>query len=284
MARVNAQLPTISNVEPGGSAVLKCPLGRTYDLTRFKFESADVAFNALTDAQQRAMFTNIGVEINGTNHVPLPSAVVLQAVNSYYGRADASGYFTLHFNRAELHDLIQQRQFGLGTVGLETLAITFDIDAAAPADLTITARARQREGMDPGAIIKTRLFHFGAATAGPLEIDNILKGSPIMAMHIYKAGDDVDKVNVDLNDFAWVKNATKDDLANEQADYGRTAQTGYTHVDFCLEGDYTQALATKRATPEHPADDFRQLLTLGTAGSGWVLVEYIDRAVNGVLG
>lgn len=284
MARINAKMPTISNVEAGGSAVLKCPINKTYDSIRFKMESADAGYLALTAAQRRALIKDIGVEIDGTNHMPFKDANVLQAINGYYGRADEDGTFTIYFNRPELHDLIQQRMFGLGTVGLSTLAITFDIDNTAPADLTITARARKREGMEPGAIVKTRLFHYSAATSGPLEIDNILKGAPIMAMHFYNATNDVNRVNVDLNDFAWVKDASKADLADEQADFGRTAQTNYTHVDFCLEGDYTQALATLRAGPQNTADDFRQLIELGTAGSGWVLVEYIDNAIRGVLG
>lgn len=284
MARQNQLMPTISNVEPGGSAVLKCQLNKTYDSIRFKMTSADAGYLALTEAQRRALITNIGVEINGTNHMPFKDAGVLQAINSYYGRADNDGYFTLHFNRPELHDLIQQRQFGLGTVGLETLAVTFDIADTAPADLKIEARARKREGMEPGAIVKTRMFHFNTSGAGEIEIDNLLKGSPILAMHFYKAEDDVNKITSKLNDYAWVDRAVKADLANEQEDFGRTAQTGYTHVDFCLEGDYKQALSTRRATPEHPADDFRQIIDLGSGGAGWVLVEYVDNAVNGVLG
>lgn len=283
MARVNARMPTISGVEPGGSAVQKLQIGNTYDYVTFKMESDDAGYLALTEAQRRALITDIGVEIDGTNHMPFKDANVLQAINSYYGRADTDGYFTVHFNRPELHDLVQQRMFGLGTKGLDTLAITFEIADTAPADLKITARARKREGMDPGAIVKTRLFYF-SSEAGPFEMDNIIKGAPIMAMHYYKEEDDISQVNIDLNDYSWVKNALKVDLEDEQARFGRTPQTGFTHVDFCLEGDYTQALATKRSTPEHVADDFRQVITLDTAGSGWVLVEYIDQAKNGVLG
>ncbi len=292
MARSNEKMPTIANVEPDGSAVLKCPLGKTYDYIRFRVESADAAWLALTDAQRRAQLTNFGVEIDGTNQMPFKDANVLQAINGYYGRADVDNtattgayYVTIYFNRPELHDLVQQRMFGLGTKGMKTLAITFDIDAAAPADLKITARARKREGMTPGAIIKTRNFYFTSATAGDMEIDNILKGAPIMAMHFYKstAVDDVAEVEVSNNDFRWVRRVTREELVEEQADYGRTAQDYYTHVDFCLEGDYTQALSTLRPGPNSTGDDFRQIIELANAGSGSVLVEYIDNAIDGVL-
>lgn len=261
MARITKKMPSISNVVAGSTATLNLPVGRSYERLTF-------AYQGVTLSQMK----NIKVIVDGKTVQEYPTAETLNKVNEFYGHVDGSGYLTLHFSRPEMATLEQQRFTGLGTAGVGTLQVMFDIDDAA-ANPVITCTALQSEAKGLGSIIKVKRFPLSSAVAGEIEIDKIVKGPAIRAIHLI----DVDatkntkpsalEVEIDSNK---VYEASVTLAAEIQKQYGRVPQDNIYHCDFTLEGDYVQALVTAGA------QDLRIRPTLPEAGALEVLVEYVD--------
>lgn len=262
--RITKDLPSLANVQAGGVATLNCPLGRTYD-------KIVLQYSGVTLAQMK----KITVLVNGKPIQEYKDGDELQAINKYYGRPTTAGYLTLYFVRDEYKTNNDNRVTGLGTLDIQTLQISIDIDAAAAAPV-ISASAQLSDPRNMGAVTKVKSFSFNAAGSGEFEIDNIPKGPRILAMHFFKA--DVNAIEIEL-DSRKATEGTKALMEVYQKQGGRTPQTASaTHVDYCLEGDILQALSTTTGKDGNLSlvQDFRVRATLGTSGALRVVVEYLD--------
>lgn len=256
MARSIKKLPSFTNVAVAATATLDLPLGLTYD--RIVLIQGGTTFT-------RAQMGNITLEANGKPIQYFKDGVRLEAVNMYYNRANTVNYNSIWLNRREFVDLQQRRACGLGTADLQTLQLKVDILAGASAP-TLQAYAIQSPQQPMGLICKVKEFSFNGL-AGVWEIDNIPKGPRIMALHINKT--DLTNIEVEL-DSRRITDATKallDALAKEA---GRVPQANYSVVDYCLDEDIYQALATANTR------DLRVRPTTTTGGATPVLVEYLD--------
>jgi len=259
MARTTLKLPTVANVSAGSTATLKIPVRPTYNMIKFAYSGTAIT---------RAMFKNIRLNVNSKPMLEYKNADRLQFINSYYNRADNAGFFTLHFDRKELHNLTERRITGLGTMDMGTLDITMEIDGAAPGDLKLEAHAIVSEPMPMGAIVKVKTFPYDSSTSGAKEISDIPKVAPIMAVHFFKA--DVSRVEVETDRYKWTE-ADKTLLEDIQKHYERVPQSAVaTHVDYLLEGQLAQALVAAGS------QDFRLRPTIDTSGSMDIVVEYLD--------
>jgi hypothetical protein len=252
-------LPSISNVKAGLTAVLNCPLGKTYDHIVLAYTGTSITLD---------MFKNINVKVNGKPIQTFKDGLELQSINNYYQRGSTNGYLTLWFNRPELREVSDQRLTSLGTLDIQTLSVEFDVDSSASADLAVTAWAKLSEPTPLAYIGKVKAFPMSSAVAGEIEIDNIVRGARIAAIHVFKS--DVEKVELTL-DSVKIYEAKKalGEVMQKQANRV-PATASCTHIDFLEEGDISQALITAGA------QDLRLKPTLTTAGSVRVVVEYLD--------
>jgi hypothetical protein len=257
--RITQRLPSLSNVAAGLTAVLNCPRGLTYDKIVLQYSGTSVT---------RAMLEKIRVKINGKPIQEYSDGDELQSINDYYGRADNTGAVTLYFNRPEMDNVQGQRVTGLGTSDIQTLSVEFDVASGAPADFAVVAYALQSEAQPLGLITKVKKYPASYATSGLMEIDNIVKGGRIMAIHLFKS--DVSKVELEV-DKQTVYEATKSVGEILQKEAGRAPVTASaTHIDFIQEGDIAQALITAGVS------DMRLKPTIDTSGALNVVVEYLD--------
>ena len=259
--RMTVKLPSLSNVALGSTATLNLPIGRTYDQIRLKLTDLN-----LDEVQ------NIELIANGKTFASWKDGAQVKFLNDYYGRpADPAGQLTFHFVRPEMADLTQRRMFALGTADLKTLTLRFDIPATTVAGTApvVEAWAVQSEPAPMGVVTKIKRFPFASSVAGIKEIDNLpTGGARIMAIHALKG--DIDKSEVEMNSVK-VFDAQKGIAEGIQIAAGRTPQSSVaSHLDWILEGDAGQALATK------DLQDFRVRLDLATAGAGELIVEYMD--------
>lgn len=263
--RLTTRMPSLSNVTAGGTATLNMPTGRTY-------EKLVLAYSGVTRDQMK----DIKLMIDGKPILEYQNATQLAALNSYYDRHDAAGFITLWFVRPEMTALEQRRVTGLGTGDgqgngrIQTLQLEVEIDPAA-VDPKITAHAIQSDPKPLGMMNKVKRFSYSSATAGTFEIDNIPKGPRLMAVHFIKSADDVSRIEVEQNSRKIVE-GEKGLLQYLQEENGRVPQATILSVDWTLEGDIYQSIVTD----PNRIQDQRFRLTLDTAGSVDVLVEYLD--------
>lgn len=255
------KLENITQVAAGASVQINCPVRPTY-------HSIGLEYSGVTLAQLK----NIRVEISGKVTQTYKDGQELQDLNDYYNRHDGSadGFLPLYFVRPEYENTILERMFAIGTADVPTLAVQFDIDAAAAAPV-VSAFARVNPKAETlGTITKVKRFPRTFATSGQKEIDSIIRGPRIIAMHLAKA--DISAVQLLANSTEIIPSGfSKERLEFEQQSYGRTPITaGYTHLDFCLEGRIDEMLVTGGL------QELRLLPTIDTQGDLDVLVEYFD--------
>lgn len=259
--RVTKLMASLANVVAGATATADLNVGRTYD--RLTFDLTNVAPSEMT---------NLKVIVDGKTIQEYPSGAALAKLNDFYGLKDQSGFLSIHFVRPEMANIAQRRHTALGTKNVQSLQISFDIDSAVT-DPKISLTAVQSEPSNMGDVIKIKRFPKNASTGGEIEIDSIVKGPTIRAIHTLDTDGSNDtkptKMEIEMNSVKVFEAKTA--LAQEiQKQYKRVPQDLMTHVDFTLEGDYGQALVTANA------QDFRIRPTIPNAGSLDVLVEYVD--------
>lgn len=270
MARKIIRLPSLSRVVPGSKATLELPIGPTYNRIVFEvtagagLDAADIGrIDALIDGKVIQTFKNLAR---------------LNYINAYYNRAAdtmsaTAAQFALHFERAELVDLVYRRAPGIGTADVQTFHVEIDIASGAPADIAIAAYAE----IDPvpaplGVFFKVREFPFSSAVAGEVEIDKLPRGAWYSAVHLFKS--DITHVEVSGNQVKVI-DAPKGILERSQKEASpvkRVPQTAVaTHIDFITDGDLAQSLRTDLL------NDFRIKTTLGTSGAVDLVAEVFDR-------
>lgn len=264
MARKIVRLPSISRVEAGAQAVLEIPLGPTYHRIFFQAGGTNVAVGN---------FGMIQMYIDGKEVIRHSNLQRLIDLNSYYNRgADTATDWAMHFFRAEAIDAAYRRAPGVGTQNVQTLNIQIAIDAAAPADLTLTAFAEIDPLPQPlGVFFKVREYPYSTSVAGQMEIDKLPRGAFYSAIHLFKS--DVSAVEV-LADQVKIVDATKAVLERAQKEASPVKRVPVTakatHLDWSLEGDYQQSVKTAAV------QDFRIKATLDTVGSMDIVTETID--------
>lgn len=269
MARKIIKLPSMSRVTPGAKATLELPIGPTYRRLFF-----DVSAASGLDA---ADIGRIDVLVNGKVVQTYKDLARLNALNAYYGRAAdtmaaTAAQFGIHFERAELADMVYRRAPGMGTADVQTFHVEMEIASGAPASIAITAYAEVDPVPQPiGVFFKVREFPFSSAVSGQVEIDKLPRGGWYSAIHLFKA--DVTAVEVEGNQVRVV-DASKGILERTQKEASpvkRVPQTAScTHVDFITDGDLSQSLRTDLL------NDFRIKATLGTSGALDIVAETFD--------
>ena len=260
--RMLVKMPSLTNVAAGSTATLNCPIGRSYDRIVFEYENVT--------AEQ---IKNLRVEVDGKPIQEYKDAAQLTQLNLYYKRKISpvdikKGFFSIWFNRPEMNSLDHQRVTRLGTTGVQTFQISFDLDDDV-VNPVIVAHALQSDASPVGMITKVKQFVFSSATAGQFEIDSIPKGPRILAVHFFKP--DVNYVEVEQNS-RKIREGSKSLLKWVQEESNRTVATLKTTVDFTLEADLYHSLETN---PQFIKDQ-RFRLNLETAGEVRVVVEYLD--------
>lgn len=261
--RMLVKLPSITNVAPGSTATLNCPIGRSYDRLILEYKNLNPE-----------QIKNLRVEIDGKPIQEYKDARQLYDINVYYKRYvinanQKSGFLSVWFSRPEMNSLEHQRVTRLGTTGVQTFQVSFDIadDAVNP---IVIAHAVQSDPSPLGMITKVKQFVMSAATAGQFEIDSIPKGPRILAVHFFKP--DVNHIEIEQNS-RKIREGSKDFLGFVQRESNRVPQvTKATHLDFTLESDLYHSLETNPQVIK----DQRFRLDLETAGEVRVVVEYLD--------
>lgn len=261
--RMLVKLPSLTNVAAGSTATLNCPIGRSYDRLIFEYKNLKLE-----------QIKNIRVEIDGKPIQEYKDGLQLFQVNQYYKRHTNSatvnkGFFSIWFSRPEMNSLDHQRVTRLGTTGVQTFQVSFDIDEAA-INPSVVAHAIQSDASPVGMVAKVKQFVMSSATAGQFEIDSIPKGPRILAVHFFKP--DVMRVEVEQNS-RKIREGSKELLTFLQQESGRVPVPSIkTTVDFTLEADLYHSLETN---PQFIKDQ-RFRLDLETAGEVRVVVEYLD--------
>lgn len=273
MAKKNIKASSMSRVTPGSTAVLDLAIGPTYE---------SIVFTCTGTSLAASHIGKIRVLANGQEIQTYNNLQELIDLNTNYGRsADTVNQFMIHAVLTEFRDLAYQRTSGWGTKGLATLTIEFDLAAGAPANITMQANVNIDTVPQPlGTYIRVRSFPGSSPVAGVVEMDKLPRnGEVYKAIHIFKA--DVSNVvlTVDQNVVIDASKAILERTQKQARPVARAPLTAKaTHIDFLLDGDPGDMLATQvlRNGQAELINDLRLAMTLDTSGAYSILTETVD--------
>lgn len=259
------EMPSPQGVAASSKVILNLPVGMTYDELIFQ-NSASLTPDKMTNFKVRAGTKTI---------IDVSSFEVIEDLNKHYNRPQATNIYTLWFLRPEFKEDVRAL-YVFGTANVGSLTVEFDIPSGVVSP-TCKVYAVQRAPQPMGLVTKIREFPTSYATSGKQQIDNIPRAANIAAVHLKKA--DVSQVEFEINSGtgpAKIVEASKTILEVYQKQYGRVPQTAkYTHIDFCLTGDFTAPL------PSTGLVDMRIRPTVDASGALTTVVEYLD-GENGI--
>lgn len=262
----------IDNLVPGGTASVNLAIGNSYDRI----------YLHLAGDLGKEDITNIKIELDGKILSQYRNVTELEKIQQgYHSRLIEANVIEFVFAQTDITKTVEEgRFFALGTMGLTTAVISFDVDASVT-NPKVEAVAEKSGAAATGHIFKTRIYP-NAISAGVSEITNIprLAGLKIARIHVLKAEGDLTKAELIIDNKSWF-NLKKPQAETVQKRYGKTPQANMLHVDFMLEGDMFQTITfpSAQAVAEGkalPVQDMRLRLEATTEGTAIVYVEYID--------
>lgn len=261
-----------SNVVPSGTATNQVTPGRTLENLRLKLGGT-----ALT----KAMVSLLKLKANGKVILEATGAE-LDAVNAYRGEATAAKFLDIQFADysmiAELDRMVGAFDTSMGISNITSEITT--VGATAPVITPILIESAQQKTNNgaaapfAGLISKLLSYPFSQSTGGRLAVNLPFgnTGSIIKRIHVFHTGTVTGATMKE--DGLVIHESVKDENEFDQTKAKRVPQANVYTIDFVLDGNIKKALDTRNAK------SLEFLMDFSAAGSGKVLVEYLDPLGN----
>lgn len=261
-----------SNVVPNGTATNQITPGRTLENLRLR----------LGGTFTKAMISSVKVKANGKVIVEGTGAQ-LDAINAYRGEATAAAFLDIQFADYSLLSELD-RMVGAFDTSLGISNITTEITIAGATAPVLTpilvesAQQKDRQGNAApfaGLISKVLAYPFSQASGGVLPMTvpfGPSTGSIIQRLHVFHTG--TMTAAIVKEDGLVIHESVQAENAFDQTKANRVPQNNVYTIDFVLDGNAKKALDTRNAR------SLEWLFTFSAAGSGTVLVEYLDPLGN----
>lgn len=261
-----------SNVVATGTATNQVTPGRTLENLRLK----------LGGTFTKAMIALLRVKANGKVIIE-GSATDLDKINAYRGETTNAAFLDLQFaDYSMIAEL--DRQVGAFDTSQGIANITTEVQIAGATAPTLqpilieSAQQKDKSGNAApyaGLISKVLQYPFSMANGGTLPVVvpfGPQSGAIIKRLHVSHSGT-MTGITVKQDSLVIHESIAAENTFDQQK-AGRVPQTNMYTVDFVLDGNIKKALDTRDAR------SLEWLLTFSAAGSGTVLVEYLDSLGN----
>jgi hypothetical protein len=261
-----------SNVVPSGTATNQVTPGRTLENLRLKLGGTSLT---------KAMLSLIKLKANGKVILEATGAQ-LDAVNAYRGESTNAAFIDIQFADYSMISELD-RMVGAFDTSQGISNITSEVTiagATAPVLTPILIESAQQKTKDgasaPFAALISKLlsYPFSQSTGGRLAVNLPFgnTGSIIKRIHVFHTGTVTGATMKE--DGLVIHESVAAENQFDQTKAKRVPQANVYTIDFVLDGNIRKALDTRNAK------SLEFLLDFSAAGSGTVLVEYLDPLGN----
>ena len=262
-----------SNVVNSGVATSNITPGRTLETYRLKLGGT-----ALT----KAMLSMIKVKANGKIIIEA-SGSELDKINSYRGITADAAFLDIDFADDTMLSQFDRMVSAFDTsIGIASLTTEVTINGATAPTLTpiLLESAQQKDKAGNAApyaplLAKILRYPFNIATGGRLPLTvpfGPQNGAIIKRLHVFHTGN-MTGATVKQDGLVVHESVTAENVYLQKK-FGRVPQANVYTIDFCPDGNITDALNTRDAR------SLEWLFDFSAADNGAVLVEYIDTLGN----
>lgn len=199
----------------------------------------------------------------------------LNEFNKFYGRPVEAGTLSFFFRRPELENEAQSMATALGTGGLQSFRIEFDIAAATTPVIKAWGRKVANRSVAAGILPYITNHNVGGQAEGDNHYDAIEKRDRIAAIHVINADYEAGLLKVD-DAVVYDLNRARGELDVEFGGRVPYASNYGFVIDFTTAGVLDEALIMQSAN--YQAQQMRLTTTLGATASttSRFLVEYLS--------
>jgi hypothetical protein len=220
-----------------------------------------------------ANITAIRGLVNGREFYREGSGTVHNARRTYLGLSPSANELVLDFTEPNARSAIEQNLSCLPLALMQDLRFEFDINAAAGADLTLTALAHFRAPTNNPFIKKLRRIPQSFAAGGEQIIylpNGPSNGGKLVRAWIHEGvAGNIKAVELRARNSVGLE-ATRTQLQNDQVDNGLVPQAGVVVLDFIADGNLAGWFDTAALA------DVELRITGTAADSYTVYLEYLD--------
>lgn len=271
MARIREEIPLIENVAAGQRAIVKPAVGRTW--LEWHLEHTGVTLKQIKNIEV--------ILVSPTRQATMwrfKDGVELDKLNKRYNRQTEDGVLSFYLRRPEMNTEIQRMATALGTGGLQSVRIEFDIaaDATAP-KIKAWGKKTANRRIEQSLLTYIAVHNKGGNAEGENHFDAIEKRDRIAAIHVLNNG--VQDLELRVDDaVAYKLDRTRGDF--DEKGGGRVPYDSATGrcIDFLLAGVLDEALVMQDPATNYQVQEMRLTTTLGAGASSQIryLIEYLS--------
>lgn len=266
MTRRLFKLPTVGGLAAGQTAVIECPLGRTYERFLITMNTGAVPADVL-EANWGANITEIRVKVDGETKIQA-KADHLVVINKFKGHSHDAGVLPVFLSQPWMRTINGEDAFAYGTAqGMDNMTIEVDIPTGVVIN-SFEVYAIQSDPMPFQSHYRLVQMTKTVSATGEIEISSIPRG-PFVTTGIHLNSADIEQARVFRNDdrfYDTSKIARNQNLRISK----KVPQAGFTHLDFVADNRLLEAV-------EMDAADFRLKLNFTVApGSMPIYVESLQ--------
>lgn len=268
MARIREPIYLVENATAGQRCLIQPAVGRTW--LDFHIEHTGLTL---------AQMTNIRVILvapeRSITMMEFKDGTELNELNKRYGRKTSAGTLSFYFRKPEMENEAQSMATALGTGGLQSVRVEFDIAAGTTPVIKAWGRKVANRPVSAGLLPYIVNHNVGGQAEGDNHYDSIEKRDRIIAIHVLNTK--VNALQLKVDD-AVVYELTRARGEFDESVGGRVPYaTGYGMcIDFTTAGVLDEALIMQ--AQGYQAQQMRLSTTLGATPSvtSRFLVEYLS--------
>lgn len=267
MARIREPIYLIENATAGQRCLVQPAVGRTW-------LDMHIEHGGLTLAQM----TNIKVLLVSPERTitlqEFKNGTELDELNKRYGRHVVAGTLSFYFRKPELENEAQSMATALGTGGLQSVRVEFDIAGGTIPVVRAWGRKVANRSVAAGLLPYITVHNVGGQAEGDNHYDAIEKRDRIMAIHILNA--DVKAALLKIDD-AVAYELTRDRAEFDESVGGRVpyADNYGLCIDFTTAGVLDEALVMQDKNYQAQQMRLTSTLGIGLTTTSRFLVEYL---------
>lgn len=268
MARIRDEIQIIENAAAGRRCIVKVPVGRT-------ILDVHVEHGGLTLAQMKNIKVLLVSPSRTVTKEEYKDGVELNEFNKRLRRETEAGTLSFYFRRPELESEAARMSGALGTGGLMSVRIEFDIAEATTPNIKAWHRKTKNRHVSASVLSFITGVNKGGYAEGENHFDMIDKRDRIAAIHVLN--DSIEHLLLRVDD-ATAFNLSRARCEMEERLGKRTpyASSYGMVIDFMLAGVLDESLIMQDKKRNYQAQEMRLTSTLGTGADSNIryLVEY----------
>jgi hypothetical protein len=234
------KMPDATGVSSNGTATMVIPATGCFYESRFNFLQS--GGTAVAVANMKSEVSNITLRVDGDLVLDATPTFLLDRQKFYgdaIGEDNVAGVIPIEYAKKNIRLPGERSQLALGTQGVNQIVAEFRLGTLSQLNKIEHYLDQTVEQRPAGPHLRINKFPQNFPTTGTQEIVTLPKepGTGVYGVHIEDATGTIDSVTVIVDGNEILDEVPAAVQQSRLERYGRNPQTGYYHIDFCIQDE-----------------------------------------------